>query len=168
MKSVKSLIWFVGLMVVAAGCNKTAVTLTAEEQLARDIELIDQYVAEKGLTVVRLENGLRYVMTFTGDGPTPTKDNCFTMKYVGRVLNAEEEFDSSGEAGYKAPLKSQISGIQIMLKLMPVGSKATVFMPSALGYATTPRTGIPANSVLHFDLELLSITSYNAAGNYCY
>jgi FKBP-type peptidyl-prolyl cis-trans isomerase FkpA len=167
MKRSKGLIWFFLFVVVAVGCDKSTVTLNSEEQLEYDINLIDEYLAANGITnAVKLENGMRYVMSVMGTGPTPTKDNCFTVNYTGRFLDAEEAFDSG--TGWTRPLKSPIAGWQIMLKLMPVGSKVTVWIPSQLAYGVDGYISIPPNTVLMFDLELLAISSYHAAGNYCY
>jgi FKBP-type peptidyl-prolyl cis-trans isomerase len=165
----KRITWFFLLIVFAVACNKTTVTLTAEEQLIYDVNLIDEYLAQNGINAIKLENGIRYFLEVTGTGPTPTKDNCFTVKYRGIVLHEEEAFGDSGDGTYSNPVKSQIPGFQIMLKLMPVGSKGTVFIPSVLGYGVNgnPQAGIPSNAVLKFDLELLAIHPYNALGNYC-
>lgn len=163
----KKLIWLSLFVVVAIGCNKTSVTLTAEEQLVRDIEIIDAYLADNGIkNAISLENGMRYVMSVTGNGPTPTKDNCFIVNYTGKFLDSDEAFDSG--TAYTKPLKSPIPGWQIMLKLMPVGSKVTVWIPSELAYGPQGYLGIPRNTVLMFDIELTGVKSYNAAGNYCY
>lgn len=164
----KKLTWFFLLGAMAVGCNKTSVTLTAEEQLAYDVNRIDEYLAENNINnAVKLENGLRYIIHEPGAGPAPTKDNCFRMIYKGIVLYETQAFDSAVAPGFKTPLKKMITGMQIMVKLMPVGAKATVFIPSGLAYGTTPQQKIPANSILKFDVEVTEITNFNALGNYC-
>jgi FKBP-type peptidyl-prolyl cis-trans isomerase len=40
---------------------------------------------------------------------------------------------------------------------MLVGGKRTLTVPPSLGYGTTAQSGIPANSTLIFDIELLSV-----------
>lgn len=51
-----------------------------------------------------------------------------------------------------------IKGWQEALQLMPVGSTWEVYIPSELAYGEMGRPGIPANSVLIFEVELLDIT----------
>lgn len=163
----KRLMWLFVLVVIAVSCNKTSVTLTAEEQLAYDVNRIDEYLAENDINAVKLENGIRYIMYEPGSGPPPNKDNCFRMIYKGVVLYETQAFDSALAPGYKTPLKKLITGMQVMAKMMPVGAKGTVFIPSGLAYGTTPQRTIPANSILKFDVEVTEITTYNASANYC-
>lgn len=165
----KRLTWYFLFLAIAVGCNKApSLILTQEEQLVYDVQLIDEYLAQHHLDAIKLENGIRYNITETGTGPTPTKDNCFRMRYAGFLLNETVPFGADSTDGYKAPLKSQIIGVQILLKLMSAGSKGTVYIPSDFGYGPggSPPT-IPQNAVLRFDVELMNIYSYNALGNYC-
>ena len=44
-----------------------------------------------------------------------------------------------------------------ILVMMPVGSKWKVYIPSAMAYGDKPVGSIPANSILIFEIELISI-----------
>lgn len=97
------------------------------------------------------------------------------VDYIGSLLT-DEVFDSSIEQVAKdngvydsrrtyGPIKLALSspqmgailGFEFAVSLMRVGEKATVIFPSRLGYGTQPRTGIPANSPLIFELELVDV-----------
>ena len=52
-----------------------------------------------------------------------------------------------------------MSGWVEALQLMAVGEKRRVYLPAALGYGAKGAGSVPPNSVLIFDLELLSIQS---------
>jgi FKBP-type peptidyl-prolyl cis-trans isomerase len=70
-------------------------------------------------------------------------------------------FDSSKERNQPAqfPVNGVIRGWQEALQLMKVGSKYKIYVPSELGYGEhpDPRSKIKPNSVLIFEMELLSI-----------
>jgi FKBP-type peptidyl-prolyl cis-trans isomerase FkpA len=159
-----------------AACNKTTTPgLTTEEQLDKDINMIDEYIASKGLTVVSLESGIRYVITEMGTGALPTAKNCVLFRYSGHQLYDTASFGENLESGLKSPLVSLVAGMQLGMKLMPVGTKGTIFMPSGYAYGTTGIYDavsasyiVNPNTPLWFDVEILQLYDYNTAGNYCY
>ncbi|HZY80723.1 MAG TPA: FKBP-type peptidyl-prolyl cis-trans isomerase [Cyclobacteriaceae bacterium] len=158
-------------LVLALGCNKTTVTLTAEEQLAYDVAAIDEYLTRTNVNAIKLESGVRYVLTEVGTGPLPTKDNCVGLRYVLTKLNDTTRYDYNySAAGYHRPLKNLITGVQIALKLMPLGSKGSIYIPSGLGYGPNPdaQVTVGRNAILRFDVDLFAMSNYNALGNYCY
>ncbi|HWW69040.1 MAG TPA: FKBP-type peptidyl-prolyl cis-trans isomerase [Duganella sp.] len=55
-----------------------------------------------------------------------------------------------------SPLKV-ITGFNMGVKDMKLGGKRTIYIPTTLGYGSTTQTGIPANSNLIFDVELVSV-----------
>ncbi len=167
----KRILGWVALVGIIAACNSSsAPVLTAEEQLAYDVSIIDKYLTENRIDAVKLDNGLRYTVEKTGTGPFPTKDNCVRMKYSIYILYEVTPFQTNLEVGYKAPLKQLIAGVQIMVKLMQLGGKATVYIPSGLGYKNQSQlsTGVPPNSILKYEVELVEVSNYNALGSYCY
>jgi FKBP-type peptidyl-prolyl cis-trans isomerase len=69
------------------------------------------------------------------------------------------EFDSTIERGEPItfPVMGVIRGWGEALQIMPVGSKYTLWIPSDLAYGEYGNQGIPPNSVLEFEVELLGI-----------
>ena len=51
-----------------------------------------------------------------------------------------------------------IQGWQKGLPLVKKGGKIKLIIPPSLGYGATPQQGIPANSVLVFDIELVGVS----------
>jgi FKBP-type peptidyl-prolyl cis-trans isomerase len=49
-----------------------------------------------------------------------------------------------------------IAGWDEAFALLPVGSKAKLLIPSALAYGSATKPNIPANSILEFDVTLIS------------
>lgn len=120
----------------------------------------DEYLAaNKGKEGVKVtESGLQYQIVEEGKGESPTGDSMVTVHYKGALIDGKE-FDSSYGRGQPAnfPVGGVIPGWQEALKLMKKGAKWKLFVPPELAYGDRPRPGIPANSVLVFDVELLDI-----------
>ncbi len=82
-----------------------------------------------------------------------------TVHYTGKLTDGTT-FDSSVDRGspIDLPVSGVIPGWVEGLQLMHVGEKYKLYIPSELAYgAQSPSPMIPANSVLVFELELLSI-----------
>jgi len=80
------------------------------------------------------------------------------VHYRGTLLDGTE-FDSSYKRGepVEFPLDQVIKGWTEGLQLMNVGSKYQLFIPSELAYGVQGNRGIPPNSALTFEVELLEI-----------
>jgi FKBP-type peptidyl-prolyl cis-trans isomerase len=110
--------------------------------------------------VVTLPDGLQYRVITNGDGAIPTPTDTVQVNYRGTLLDGTE-FDSSFKRGKPAtfPVTGVIHGWTEALLKMKVGSKWELFIPSDLAYGPQGRPGIPANAVLIFEVDLLSVQS---------
>ena len=110
--------------------------------------------------VVTLPDGLQYKVLADGTGATPTNTDTVTVNYRGTLLDGTE-FDSSFKRGQpqKFPVTGVIPGWTEALLKMKAGSKWQLFIPSELAYGERGRPGIPPNSVLIFEVDLLSMES---------
>jgi FKBP-type peptidyl-prolyl cis-trans isomerase FklB len=101
-------------------------------------------------------SGLQYKVIVAGTGKIPSATDTVVTQYRGTFVDGKE-FDSSYK---REPFVTQVSGVikgwSEALTMMPVGSKWQLFIPSDLAYGAGQR-GIPPNSTLLFDMELLSI-----------
>jgi len=106
--------------------------------------------------VITLPDGLQYMVITNGSGPIPSPNDKVSVNYRGTLIDGTE-FDSSYKRGQPAefPVTAVIHGWTEALEKMPVGSKWKLFIPSDLAYGERGRPGIPPNSVLIFDIELL-------------
>lgn len=108
-------------------------------------------------------SGLQYIVEKEGNGASPKKDDVVKVHYKGTLTNGEQ-FDSSYDRGQPAefPVGGVIPGWTEALQLMKVGGKAKLFIPPELAYGPSGRPGIPANSVLVFEVELMEIVKQEA------
>ena len=110
-------------------------------------------------------SGLQYEIVTKAEGAQPKATDVVSVHYEGRLTDGKV-FDSSIQRGspIDLPVSGVIPGWVEALQLMHVGEKAKLYIPSDLAYgAQSPSPAIPANSVLVFDLELLSIKDPSAA-----
>lgn len=109
-------------------------------------------------------SGLQYIVMQEGTGKTPGLKDVVKAHYKGTLINGQQ-FDSSYDRGQPAefPVEGVIKGWTEALQLMKVGGKMKLFIPPELGYGSAARPGIPANSVLVFEVELLDVIQPPAA-----
>jgi FKBP-type peptidyl-prolyl cis-trans isomerase FkpA len=126
-------------------------------QIKRDTMAIDAYLDSKKITTaIKDPSGLRYVITALGTGAKPVATSTITFSYEGKFLSTESIFDKS-TSPVTSELSKLIKGFQIGMPLLPVGTKATLYIPSVLGYGLRGSNSIPGNANLIFDVELVSI-----------
>jgi FKBP-type peptidyl-prolyl cis-trans isomerase len=108
--------------------------------------------------VITTASGLQYKVLAEGSGDSPGPNDEAKVNYRGTLIDGTE-FDSSYKRGQ--PITASLKGGVIpgwieVLKLMKAGSKYKVFIPSNLAYGERGQRGIPPNSVLIFEMEMLS------------
>ncbi len=120
----------------------------------------DAYLAENKTKegVKTLPSGLQYKILKEGTGPKPTASDSVVCNYKGTFVDGQE-FDSSYKRGEPAtfPVTGVIKGWTEALQLMPAGSKWQLVIPPALAYGEQGRPGMPPNSTLVFEVELVKI-----------
>jgi FKBP-type peptidyl-prolyl cis-trans isomerase FkpA len=143
-------------------CTKEvdAAKLAAVDQvrLAADIEAIDAYLATNNITAQTEPNGVRYTITSLGTGTkVQCLENVVTVKTTGWLLKFGTVFQPEAEFSYK--LNQLIFGWQLVLPLVPVGSKITAYIPSGYGYGVSGGANgkVPSNAILVFDIELIAV-----------
>jgi FKBP-type peptidyl-prolyl cis-trans isomerase len=126
-----------------------------ESQIASDSLAIDSYLATNKIDAIKASSGVRYVITKATKGERPTLASTIVFNYKGSLLSSGEVFQQS-ESPVTYPLTQLIKGWQIVFPFLSKGSKATLYIPSSLGYGVngSPPT-IPGNANLIFEVELV-------------
>ena len=103
-------------------------------------------------------DGLQYEVLVKGKGPKPKPTDTVEVHYHGTLIDGTV-FDSSVERGETATFAvgGVIKGWVEALPMMSVGDKWKLYIPADLGYGPRATGKIPANSVLIFEVQLISI-----------
>lgn len=138
------------------------------ETSARNIEEGAAYLASNGEKdgVTVTESGLQYEVLTEGDGVHPTGDQRVTIHYSGSLIDGTI-FDSSYERDEptRFPVSGVIAGFEEGLRLMSVGARYRLTIPSELAYGEGQAgSQIGPNSTLIFEVELLEIETDPEAG----
>lgn len=128
-----------------------------EDYSERDDKSIREYLQKKSLTAQKTESGLYYIITVPGNSQKPDLNSMVTVHYKGYFLD-DAVFESSYSGSAPTfPLSGVLKGWQEGMQLFGKGGKGTLFIPSRLAYGDSALPGIPANSVLIFDIHLINI-----------
>ncbi|HXY54264.1 MAG TPA: FKBP-type peptidyl-prolyl cis-trans isomerase [Nitrospirota bacterium] len=108
--------------------------------------------------VITMPSGLQYKILAGGKGKSPKATDIVTVNYKGTLIDGTE-FDNSYKRGKPETLavNGVIPGWTEALQLMKEGSKWQLFIPSNLAYGERGGGPIGPNSVLIFEVELISI-----------
>ncbi|MBP6456375.1 MAG: FKBP-type peptidyl-prolyl cis-trans isomerase [Chitinophagaceae bacterium] len=141
--------------------------------MKKDEVAIAKYLKDNKIKEVpkRTASGLYYILSKNGTGARPTAGQNIKANYTGKLLdgtvfdsNTDPKFGHVDAFGFPVGQGRVIKGWDEGFQLLNKGAKATLLIPSSLAYGerempgseSNPK-GIPANSVLVFDVELLDI-----------
>ncbi|WP_439540647.1 FKBP-type peptidyl-prolyl cis-trans isomerase [Sphingomonas sp.] len=157
-----ALVWlWLGIVVAIAGAAALAWVGTSTPAVMAAIPNA-KFLATNKLTpgVTETASGLQIQTITEGTGASPTDSDVAVVLYKGMLRNGKE-FDASQQPT-PLPVGGMISGFSEALKLMKKGGKYRIWIKPELGYGSQPKTdpqtgavGIPGNSVLIFEVELL-------------
>ncbi len=144
-------IFIFSALLLFSSCGKKK----AREQAEKDDAIIQQYISDKGLNATKTTSGLYLVIDTPGTGLQPTTTSTVKVAYRGYLTNGNE-FDESVD-GITFGLQGVIRGWTEGIPYFKEGGSGKLLIPSALGYESQAQSGIPANSVLIFDVELIKV-----------
>ncbi|AVX36392.1 FKBP-type peptidyl-prolyl cis-trans isomerase [Yersinia massiliensis] len=128
----------------------------AKENADKGAKYRETFAKEKD--VKKTESGLLYKVEKAGTGDAPKDSDTVVVNYKGTLTDGTE-FDNSYKRG--EPLSFRLDGVipgwTEGLKQIKKGGKITLVIPPELAYGKTGVPGIPANSTLVFDVELLDV-----------
>ncbi len=137
-----------------------------QERIQKSKQEGDAFLAanKKKDGVITLKSGLQYKIIKHGSGKTPKATDSVTVNYRGTLIDGTE-FDSSYRRNQPATftVNGVIPGWTEALQLMKEGATWQLYIPSNLAYGERGAPSIPPNSVLIFDVDLISVNKEPAA-----
>ena len=135
----------------APDAEETREPMTATPATAPEVDLSAMTETPSGLYMLEME---------VGEGEEAVPGQTVEVHYTGWFLDGEK-FDSSVDRGetFQFPLGAGrvITGWDEGVAGMRVGGKRRLVIPPELAYGPEGRSGIPPNSTLVFDVELLGV-----------
>jgi len=148
--------------------------ILSSDQIDIDGKVIDEYLNKNKIEANKTSSGIRYVITQQGTGDNAKPGDYVSVNYVGKVMDGRV-FDTSiqeiAEANDKynparpyepytftLGVGEVIYGWDEGITLLNKGAKATLYIPSALGYGEQGMDEIIVpNSILIFEVELVDV-----------
>ena len=105
-------------------------------------------------------SGLVYKFTQLGKGPQPQTGDLMVIHGIGTHVDGKEFWNTRTDGSpyeYTLGVDSVIRGFSEGMRHVREGDRIIVTMKPDLAYGARGRTGIPANSTLVFDYEILAV-----------
>ncbi|MEZ0538954.1 FKBP-type peptidyl-prolyl cis-trans isomerase [Fibrella arboris] len=132
-------------------CEATPVTTTAPKAEQADLKA---YIDANKIEAVADERGFYYSIQNPGKGTKPTVCSRVSVNYAGKLTNGTS-FDSGDDVRFG--LNQLILGWQEGIPLIAPGGRITLYLPPSLAYGEQEQSGIPAKSILIFQIDLLTV-----------
>lgn len=132
-------------------CSYNVCDLKAPES---EIAAVKSYLDISGIEATKHCSGMYYSIVEPGSGDrVPDICSSIHIKYSGKFTD-ETSFDANTN-GITFQLGNLIEGWKKGLFLIGKGGKINLYVPPTLGYGPRDYMGIPGNSILVFQIELI-------------
>jgi len=109
---------------------------------------------------ITTDSGLVYKFTQLGKGPQPQTGDLMIIHGIGTLADGKEFWNTRTDGSpyeYTLGVDSVIRGFSEGMRYVREGDRIIITMKPELAYGARERTGIPANSTLTFDYEILAV-----------
>jgi FKBP-type peptidyl-prolyl cis-trans isomerase FkpA len=146
----KKIIASVAALVLGAGA-------AAQAGPVESLKAAEAFLAANGKKpgVQTTASGLQYKVLTKGKGITPKASDSVSVKYKGYFASGKV-FDQS-QTPMSFGVSNLVPGWTEALQFMPAGSKYRLWLHPKIGYGGREVGSIPPNTLLVFDIELLSV-----------
>jgi len=153
----KRIIFAIGMVCIVLGsCKKKNNGCTLPTTTAADSEILalKQELISQGINATQDSHGFFYKINTAGSGDKPDLCSSVTVNYTGKLMDGSV-FDANNNMTFS--LGKLIIGWQEGIPLIAKGGSIELYIPPSLAYGNTAQGGIPANSNLIFQIDLLNV-----------
>jgi FKBP-type peptidyl-prolyl cis-trans isomerase FkpA len=138
-------------------CNKNTCDENPPSTIASaaEIKVLQDFITANGIIATQHASGLFYRILSQGSGANPNQCSSITVRYKGTLLSGSTFDQSTTNVSFL--LNQLIAGWKLALPLLQKGGKIMLYIPPSLGYGSSSQSGIPANSSLIFDIDLIGV-----------
>ncbi len=154
-KVIKYLVFFLVTTLALSSCGEKD-TFNPAKQARKDDSIIRVYIRKNHIAATKDSSGLYYQILKQGNGIAATPGSTVTVTYEGKTPDGNV-FDKTNGRALTFPLNGVIPGWTKGVPLVKSGGSVLLLIPSALGYGNAGAGSIPANSVLIFKIDLLTV-----------
>jgi FKBP-type peptidyl-prolyl cis-trans isomerase FkpA len=134
-----------------------------------NVAAIEAFLKKNTLKAQKMSDGVFVNTTKEGAGKTPKLGDYIKINYTAQLFDGKvfDKTEADKPFVFQIGYKQVVTGLDIAIAKMKVGTKSTFYVPAELGYgATAVGTSIPANSALMYEVELLDILTPQAYDKY--
>jgi len=156
------------IMLLSSVFSSTAIFAQGNSsQAIVDDKVLTEYFRDNKIKATRTPSGLYYVINKKGTGENAKVGQKVSMNYYGKFLDGRR-FDSNMDENYNGngnpiafPLGKGyvIAGWDQGIQFLNPGCRATFYIPSSLGYGPQGKGPVPPNTIMVFDVELVSVAN---------
>ncbi len=147
--------------ILASSCLDDPEVFDAQAQWLKETAAIDAYIQANSFgTQIIKDTATGIVLRIHEAGnrlPPSVLSNRIVTDYVGQLFPDGTEFDDGEDFETALNEQTLISGWKRAFMLLPQGSDADIFIPSAFAYGQTGNGSIPGNATLQFRVNFSEV-----------
>ena len=127
------------------------------KQKAKEENEMQAYFSAKKIKPQKAPQGTYVLITDKGKGEPAVNGKFITVKYDGRLMQNEQQFDA-GVYIFQLGIGNAIKGWHDGIPLFNKGGKGVLYIPGTLAYGADPQGPGGPYAALKFDIEILNVS----------
>lgn len=123
--------------------------------------VIQNYISTQGFDYKKTTSGAYYTIITAGQGRKIKKGDAVVFHYIGSLIDDETEFESTYTLGQPAAFtlgnRDVIKGWEEVFSQLTEGDECKMVIPSHLAFGRKEKKKVPSNSVLVFDVKIITV-----------